>query len=186
MAYITANVYFPEYTASVTVKYGDNASNYKAITVTTDWQGNRLNKGWNTLVFPIANATTVGTIAGTTILYFAITIPSSTLQTDYRIDGMSISADYNYDLRYYSNSIITNQYGERKDNCLPTSDTDIILLNHREHALFLKQFAVISSVDTMTDGGARQFNAYNAPLQKSYENFSAEFPSERILVATPY
>lgn len=134
----------------------------------------------------MSSATTVGTVAGTTVAYFEFTIPSSTAQTDYRIDGIYISENYSYDIRYYSNSIILDQYGERKDTCLPTSDTDVILLNTREHAIFLKQFSVISSVDTMTEGGARQFNAYNTALVKSYENFSNEFPSERILVTSSY
>lgn len=186
MEYITMYVYFPDYTDSVTVKYGTDVSNYKTNTITTDWQGNRMKKGWNTLLITIDDATEVGT-TGDTVEYFTYTIGSSTaLQTDYRINGIYLTADYPYDIRYYSNSIITNQYGERKDNCLPTSDTDVIILNNREHSLFLKQFSVLSSIDTMTEWGARQFNAYNQPLQKAYESFMSEFPSERVLITTPY
>lgn len=186
MEYITLYAYFPEYIDSVTIKYGADVSNYKTNTITTDWQGNRLSKWWNTLLFTIDDATDVGT-AWDTVNYFTYTIGTSAdTQTDYRIGWIYLTADYPYDIRYYSNSIIVNQYGERKDNCLPTADTDSILLNHREHALFLKQFAVISSIDTMTEWWARQYNAYDSKLQKAYESFSAEFPSERILITNQY
>ncbi len=186
MAYITLYAYLPEYTDSIDIHFGDDSSNYFSAVATTDWQGNRLKKWWNTLIFPIADAFPAGSVISTTIDYFSFIVGALSEQTDYKIGGIYISEDYPYDIRYYSNSIILDQYGERKDNCLPTSDSDVILLNHREHALFLKQFAVISSVDTMTDGWARQFNAYSTALQKAYENFSNEFPSERILVTSPY
>lgn len=151
MEYITLYAYFPEYIDSVTIKYGADVSNYKTNTITTDWQGNRLTKGWNTLLFTIADATEVGT-AGDTVDYFTFTIGTSTAtQTDYRIGGIYVSAGYDYDIRYYSTSVVCNQYGQRKESCLPTADTDYLIMNQREHSLFVKQFAVISSIDTMTE-----------------------------------
>lgn len=151
MAYITMNVYFPIYITSVAIRYGVDVGNYKEITITRDWQGKRFTTGWNTLLFEIADATTTGVLANDDITYFSYLIDDNiaTAQTGFKIDSIYISEGYSYDIKYYSSSIIQNQYGERIDTCLPTADSDVILLNNREYQLFVKQFAVLSSVDTM-------------------------------------
>jgi hypothetical protein len=38
----------------------------------------------------------------------------------------------------------------------------------------------------MVSWSGNQFNAYNQPLLDAYERFRSEFPSERVLVTTPY
>lgn len=188
MAYITMQVYFPKYTQSVTIQYGVDVGNYNEITLTRDWQGKRFTTGWKTLLFTLSDATTTGVISSDTITYFRFTVDDALVanQTGYKIDSIYISEGYSYDIQYYSSSIINNQYGERIDNCLPTADSDVILLNNREYQLFVKQFAVISAVDTMVAGASNQFNAYNQALQKDYEQFQIDFPSERILISTKY
>lgn len=188
MSYITMQVYFPKYTQSVTIQYGVDIGNYNEITLTRDWQGKRFTTGWNTLLFTLSNAVVTGVISSDTITYFKFTVDDALAanQIGYKIDSIYISEGYSYDIQYYSSSIINNKYGERIDNCLPTADSDVILLNNREYQLFVKQFAVISAVDTMVAGASNQFNAYNQSLQKDYEQFQIDFPSERILISTKY
>lgn len=187
MAYITMYAYFPIYTSEVTIRYGQDSGNYDEITLDTDWQGNRFTVGWNTLVFDMSTATTTG-VPWTDVTYFAYLINDdiAAAQSGYKINAIYLTEDYNFDLRYYSGSIITNSHGERIDNCLPTADSDIVIMNHREHALFVKQFAVISSIDTMVAGATNQYNAYDKKLQDAYEQFRMDYPSERILISTQW
>lgn len=188
MNFITMQAYFPTYVTGVKVKYGTDSSNYHEIQLSRDWQGKRFTIGWNVLAFDIINRTTTGIVVNDDVTYFEFLIDDniSSLQTGYRINAVAFTMGYSYDLRYYSSSIVCNQYGERIDNCLPTADSDYILLNAREHALFVKQFAVISAIDTQVAGNSNQFNAYSKPLQEAYETFRMDFPSERIITSSPY
>ena len=188
MRYITMQMYLPVYQQNVSIRYGVDSGNYKEITLQRDWQGERFKKGWNILRFDIDNATTTGVISSDTITYFRFTIDGeiSTNILGFKIDAIYISSNVSYDIQYYSSSIITNQYGERIATCLPTADSDTILLNNREYQLFVKQFAVISAIDTMVTGASNQYNAYKQDLQSDYEQFRIDYPSERMLISTPY
>jgi hypothetical protein len=187
MNYITLYAYFPIYTTSVKIRYGADVGNYREVTLTRDWQGKRFTTGWNTLLFELSTATTTG-VPTDEVTYFAFLIDDviTTAQLNYRIGGIYTTESVDYDLKYYSSSILCNQHGERIDTNLPTSDSDYLLLNNREYALFVKQFATISAIDTMVSGSGNQFNAYNQPLLDAYERFRNEMPSERVLVTTSY
>jgi hypothetical protein len=150
MNYITLYAYFPIYTTSVKIRYGADVGNYREVTLTRDWQGKRFTTGWNTLLFDLSTATTTG-VPTDNVTYFAFLIDDNiaTAQLNYRIGGIYTTESVDYDLKYYSSSILCNKHGERIDTNLPTSDSDYLLLNNREYALFIKQFATISAIDTM-------------------------------------
>ena len=68
--------------------------------------------------------------------------------------------------------------------CLPTGDSDILILNEQEYTLFLKQFSTIAAIDIHPDSGISEYNVYSGALQKWYENFRINYPSQKILIST--
>jgi len=150
--YIIMQAFFPILTEQVTIRLGNDSSNYYYQTLSTDWQGNHFTAGWHTLIVTLDEmlSVTAGAIDDATLGYFAYIIDSDiddVPSTNWALDAVYISAGYDYDISYYSNSVITDSYGTRRPMCLPTSDTDILLLNEKEYLLFLRQFSVIAAID---------------------------------------
>lgn len=187
--YILMQAFFPEFTQSVTVRLGNDSSNYYYQTLSTDWQGNHFTAGWHTLLVTIDEmlSVTAGAIDDATLGYFAYIIDSDITtppSTNWALDAVYICPTYGYDIKYYSSSVITDSFGTRRPMCLPTGDSDILIINEQEYTLFLKQFSTIAAIDVHPDSGISEYNAYSGALQKWYENFRINFPSQKILIST--
>ncbi len=187
--YITMQVYFPQYITGVKIRYGTNSNNYYEVSATTDINGKRFTTGWNTVAFDLSTKTTTGVIGNDNITYFAYIISDdiTTVPADnFRIDSIYLTDSYIYDLKYYSNSVVVDQWGTRRLNNLIASDTDILLLDRAELQLFLMQFSVTTSIDFRVDNGGSEWNAYQPKLLKAYDTFNMEYPSQKIIFSSEY
>lgn len=148
--YITMYAFFPQYIPSVTIRYGIDATNYKEVTATLDWESKRFTTGWNLIAFDLSTATTTGTVGNDDITYFAYIIDTNITTaptTSFYIDGIYLTTGFAYDISFYSNSVVVDQWGSRREANLISSVNDSLLLNPREKILFLQQFSDITSID---------------------------------------
>jgi hypothetical protein len=110
------DVYIPDatYTSSVTLRWGNDASNYFSATVTTDATGNTLAAGWNTVAVEWEDATETGTVDVTAIDYYYVAINYAAGQgddTDYRLDNLRIAKPEKLVFHYLSQRVGTNNTG---------------------------------------------------------------------------
>lgn len=187
--YITMYAFFPTYIPSVTIKYGTDNTNYFSVTSSSDWLGRRFTTGWNTIVFDLSTAVETGTVSSWDITYFAYIISTDITTTptaSFKIDGIYLTDDYSYDLTYYSNSVVVDQWWTPRPNNLVSSASDYIMLNENELNLFLMQFSTVTAIDNRPDSGITEYNVYSKELKDSYDRFNSMFPSRKILMSSVY
>lgn len=183
------DAFFPVYIPTVTIRYGIDASNYHEVSSSADYLGKRFTTGWNTIPFDLSTKTTTGTVGNDDITYFSYIIATditSTPTDSFKIDGIYLTDEYSYDLDYYSNSVVLDQWGEHRQGNMIASESDLVLLNQRELTLFLHQFSVISGIDNRPDSGITEYNVYSKQIEKDYEKFRMDFPSQKILMSSSY
>ena len=154
MSYITLNAFFPIYVPTVKVRYGTSSTNYYEVQASTAINGKRFTTGWNTIAFDLSTKTTTGTVSSNNITYFAFIVNNvvvTTLADTFKLDSVYLTNGYIYDLTYYSNSVVIDQWGSRRDNNLIQSTDDFLLLNEIEKNLLLMQFSVVTSIDSRPD-----------------------------------
>jgi hypothetical protein len=81
---------------------------------------------------------------------------------------------------------VIDQWGSRRDNNLIQSTSDFLLLNEVEKNLFLMQFSVVTAIDNRPDSGVSEYNVYSGELEKAFEKFELEYPSEKIIFSSEY
>lgn len=127
-------VYIPEnqYTSSVTFTWSSDTgatpstiANYWSATATTDYNGNTLADGWNTVKINWADATATGSPSASAISYiqFAINYTASQVDdTDYRIDDLTLVRPEKLTFHYVSAYIGTNNSGTDINAFTATTD----------------------------------------------------------------
>jgi hypothetical protein len=127
-------VYIPEntYTSSYTLYWSSDTSatpstisNYWSATVTTDYNGNALADGWNTLKINWADATATGTPDASEISYLQVTLNYTGSQvddTDYRLDDLYIARPEKLTFHYISAYIGVNNSGTDINAFTATTD----------------------------------------------------------------
>jgi len=100
--YFFVYLYFPSAPTSVTLKFGNDASNYISAAVTTQFAGQAFKAGdWNMLAIDLNTATVTGTIDSSSFDYFAVTV-SGVTTGNYYIDSSYIKQWKLLDFWYYS------------------------------------------------------------------------------------
>ncbi len=94
--------------------------------------------------------------------------------------------DTTHNIEYYSNSVVFDTTGVRRENNLPVLDTDYILLNTSEFNIFLKEFSLKTGVDIKPASSNTEINVYGGNLKNLYDNFKFNYPSRKILISNEY
>lgn len=88
--------------ASVELRFGSSASNYYALTVTQNQQGNSFVNGWNLCQFTWSSTTTVGSPNSASISYARITLNMSASATACLVNGLDSILGTILNYEYYS------------------------------------------------------------------------------------
>lgn len=118
------------------LRIGSDASNYHAITVTTQADGQAFVAGWNLLRFNFVSTSDTGTPVDTATDYCALYMTKSSGKTgnDYRFDGLVLHTGQYAQVYYYSKFGWENSSGTRLENS--TAANDYILATTDEMPLF--------------------------------------------------
>lgn len=171
----------------ITVKVGNDNLNYKSQLITKTYSGERIKKGFNYVVLDLETATVTGT-PNTLVNYFALEFTDDiTANTpNFRLDSIVAVKDFDWYIRYYSRSVVTDENGVRRPDNLISNDTDIILLNEAEYILFLRVFSIIAATDIRPASAGVELDVYSKKLAKLYETYNFNYPSNKIIMSSAY
>lgn len=127
-----ADLYIPNATGitSITLRWGNDASNYYSKTVTAQHNGFEFRNGVNTLGFAWSGSTETGSVTDTAIDYLNVRITYASTYTDttgFILDNIRIANQYRVELQYYSTAFVqdgsTQAYVTKFTN---TNDTSLL------------------------------------------------------------
>lgn len=181
-------LYIPDSTkvTSVVVRYGSNSSNYYARTVTTSHDSAAFSNGWNLLRFDLVDGTETGTTDWSAMDYFRLTINhDQTGGSGYRIDSITVGVGKIYEVYYYSSSLFKGTDGTLKS--VPTSDTDIILLEDDAYNILLYECSYVISQELQGENGSFDESFFGKKLNGVpgdpnqpglYKQYAMSYPSQ--------
>ena len=164
---------------SVTLRWGNDSSNYWSRTITAPHFGS-FNNGWNLLRFDWNGATETGTVDPATIDYVRITVTTTAADTDFKADNLVSRLGYIYELWYYSKFLFRTSSGTWQDTI--SDNADIINLDVDDRNLLVyeceDEMGKQLRDDDMRDEVREEL--YGIPGQKMghYAKFKADHPSE--------
>jgi len=136
------DLYMPSvtYITSVTLRWGNDSSNYYSQTVTAQHNGFAFRSGVNTLGFAWSTATETGSVTDTTIDYLNVRVTYSASQADatgFILDNIRVENPYRVELHYYSTSFVqdgtdssyVSKFTNTSDASLLDNADDDILFN---------------------------------------------------------
>lgn len=138
--YVPSTAFF----TSLELRWGNDASNYWARTVTTPHDGNALKQYWNLFRFDWNGATETGTVNPAQIDYLrvAVNYSSTTAVSNLRIDKIMAALPIPFELVYYSKYIFRSSAGTWKESM--DTDSDLINLDTDSYNIFLYQLGLIA------------------------------------------
>lgn len=172
----------------VKISVGQSSSDYFSGSTSIDFFGNSLSVGVNLIRIPISSLSiTTGSPNLTDITYFRCEIIGtySNIVSGFKLDSITAQIGSLYEIDYYSNYQFKTVSGARIQ--IPTSDSDIALLNDDELSIFLGKLIEIMSADLKQQTSAIDISQYGGTkLEKKIEDFKIKFPSLRQLPKTKY
>lgn len=109
----------------VTLRWGSSATDYWSRTVTAAHNGAAFATGWQTLGFAWNGATETGTVDETSITYLQVSAAAAGVGNSYRVDNIISRVPKEFDLNYYSNTLVRTTGGAYQEAI--TADSDLVL-----------------------------------------------------------
>lgn len=188
-AYLFTNAYVPTGASltSVELRFGSSASNYYAMTVTQNQEGNAFVNGWNQEQFVWSAMTVVGSPNPASITYARITLNVSADMTGCLLNGLDsilgTVLSYEYYSKFLFRDAITGAFQETV-----TDSSNLINLDTESYQLFFNQVAFLATqqqqgadsdndgnffLTQYTQGVQRYKNMYKSEVQKPQTSFYA-------------
>jgi hypothetical protein len=118
--------------SSITLKWGQNISNYYWVSQTVNADGTLYNNSWNEFIFDWNNANVIGSPTSNNVSYFEINIDYNESQFAspqwWNLDTLQIISPDRFILRYYSQNVITDSSGNLKKDFSNTTDVAVYAL----------------------------------------------------------
>jgi len=179
--YFFISVYLTSAPTSVTLKFGNDASNYLSASVTTQFSGTAFSANdWNILAFDLNTATTTGTIDSSAFDYFAISLVGATAGY-YYLENAYLRQWTLFDYWYYSTyNIKTNSASVADRNYFvdetasPSYTTDLSLVGDSEWADVITYEALATGLADEKDGSL--YGVIIGKRDTAWEKFLAKYP----------
>jgi hypothetical protein len=168
----------------VTLKLGNNTSNYFTRTVTTTNEGLAFQQGWNLLRFDLNGITQVGTVTLNTCSFASVylnKLNTKLAETSYRFDNIMVKNGRFYNLIYYSKYPWQTATGTYIENS--TADTDLLNLDTDEYQLAVEKAVELCGMETEDANDVELATTRFAALSKKY---TQNHPSEAITWTESY
>lgn len=178
-------VYLPDSSiiTNIILRWGNDTSNYWSKTITAPHFGSFKN-GWNLCRFDWNGATETGTVAPSTIDYVRVTVTSTALDTDIRVDELYSRLPSIHEIWYYSKYIFKTTAGVFKEET--TLDTDEINLDTDSLNLYLHKCGEIASQQLGGADANYDINYYRTNYLEAVHKYKVSYPSQRIRERNTY
>lgn len=129
--------------SSMEIRFGDDASNYWAITVDSSATGGTFTAGWNRVSWDWLNATTTGSPTVTSVNYIDLRINYGATMTDVnniRWDQLVVIQPRDLEMVYFSEHMVNNSgtlQNEFSTGTIDTAETLLLPTRHRDGFLHL-------------------------------------------------
>lgn len=163
--------------ASVTLRWGNDASNYYQKQVTTCNNGLALVPGWNVLGFDWESATETGSVTDTLIDYVQLKITNSSAVaiTGYRLDAIRFSLGREITPKYYSRFIVTDETSSARKAEFETGGDTSVLYEDEDDLLITK--ATIIALKELRE--FKEAENLEVELTQNIENYKARNPEQQ-------
>lgn len=157
--------------ASVTFRFGSDASNYYQVVATQRQNGQPIDTGFGLVAFDFSQKTTVGTPVVNNLTYLQIIINHGTvgIAGDYHMDNIFFALPVFYNLPYYATSNIEAADGTFKDEITDVSDTILVPFDVSEALLY--KCLMLCAMQRMRDATlANYFQGELAPKERAIKS----------------
>ena len=163
---------------SITVRWGNDSSNYWESTFTANFDGTAFNTGWNRGSGSWSATTETGTPDASVVDYARITFNYSAGDAikDIRVDDLSFSVGSLYEIVYQSQNLFKNTSGTWID--IPTTDDDEVNIEVDSLPMFLYELALSVSQELQSDGGRFDISYFQNKGEQAYQLYSHANKSE--------
>lgn len=186
---------------SLALSRGDNALNYRTVTVTTRADGTAFQDGWNSLLNPWYNGSNTGSPTNTLNTYRIVSIAytAGTPINGVLLDSWTNDLGKQYEMEYYSEYMFRSSAGAWK--AVPTDDSDLVNVGPNSYEI-LKTEMMIDITQEIRNGnvraseladwrtmlnGASQSRYLKDPIYRGlYADYMRQFPSSAIIEATSF
>lgn len=182
------DVYFPDSSivTSVTLRWGNDSSNYFSATATSPFSADSFQNGWNTIGFNWNGASETGTVDSSAIDYVRITITyDGTAETDIRVDNLRSILGSIYEVVYYSDYMFEDATtGARK--LQPTNDDDLVILEPATMNVYLMKVAEMAAQQAQQQGSSVDIQYFANEYQRARKRYVSLYPTQRIRPKSTY
>jgi len=173
-------VYFGDITnlTSISAVWGnDLTTNYWTSTAqTSQADGTAFQAGWNLLKFSWSTATETGTVNPSTIDSFKLTLATTGVISNIRVDNIIFSIGRAFDLKYYSKYIFKSEAGIWITR--PTNDLETVVLDNDAIQIFILECLMAMAHQIEGENSGFDMNYAKAELEVLYKKYKKEYPSE--------
>ena len=166
---------------SITLRVGQDISNYREVTVTRPHDSNRFRAGLNMVRFDLRKATNVvgsPTYTGTDYLRLIFTAATPLPEAIYiNVDQITVRKGTSYELGYYSINLFKDYTtGELKDK--PTADNDIVLLEKDSINLIIYETMEIIAQEMQGEDSVVDLKYFQGKNKAIRDQYKLKYPSE--------
>lgn len=137
--FVYAKIVDPTVVTGYQMGFGQDATHYFTLNVTTQFDGTAFQKGWNLLKFDVTSAVSSGSPTQTNIKYMALYLQSggtaSTVLQGWKYNYLCLRRGKTADVKYYSKFGWTSAAGAYKENS--TDDSDLVVAETDEIQLMI-------------------------------------------------
>lgn len=173
-------VYIPSVTSltGLTLRWGNNSSNYFSLQATTPFDATAFRTGWNLVRFDWVAATETGTVDVTAVDYVRLTIDysGSVTLTEFRLDSIMCSIGSIYEIVYYSEYMFRTTGGTWIEK--PTSDNDLINLGQTSYNVLLYELAYLIAQELQAESSAFDLAFFEKEKTLAWANYAGNNKSQ--------
>lgn len=164
---------------SVQLRFGSSASDYYALTVTTNQQGNAFQNGWNLCQFSWASTSTTGSPDDTAIDYARITLNmTGGTNTACKVNGLNSILGTILEYEYYSKYLFRDSSSGAFQETV-TDDSNLINLDTESYNLLFNLVAYFSVQQQQgLDALFNDQSFFGQQYQQCLERYKAMYKSE--------
>lgn len=187
---------FPDSTrlTSVTLRWGNDASNYWEETATAAHDRSFVSNAWQLLGHEWGSATEVGTPDADYVDWVQVQVnyTAGTALTGVYLDNITAALGEVWEMVYYSNCLFTDTTGATWKT-LPTADTDIVMLDDEHASLLVYEMMLVLAQELQGESMANDYKYFYNELYRTddknlgmYEMYAMQNPSEAIIPFETY
>jgi hypothetical protein len=174
-------VYIPSITiiTSITLRWGNDSSNYYSASATTAQDSTAFIVGWNLVRFDWSGATETGSVTDTTIDYLRVTFNySGTATTGCRVNSIMLKLPIPYEIVYYSSYLFRNSSGTWIPKPTSIDDSDLVNLDDDSINLLLYEASYLVAQELQGEDAVFDTDFWQRKKKEVWDMYGGKYKSE--------